>query len=262
MTVATPLPATDQSHARDFWGMLTRQEQSTLRARTSAVRHARGTALLSEGAANDQVIIIRSGWCKATAVKADRPVPVMLRLYGPGDLVGVSAALTGTRPAETVTALSQVHGFRLAARGFADFLHRAPNASTALLRLQQWRLEEADRIRTIRDYPTAAQRLAGLLAELCRPENGPIHHVDGTLSVPASGAHLSQENLGTWIGDSRKTVGRALSDLRGLGVATTRLRGHVRITAPDRLFEFAEAADAGRPTLEASRSADRPKRAY
>jgi CRP-like cAMP-binding protein len=233
--------------------MLTRQEQSTLRARTSAVLHARGVALLSEGAANDQVIIIRSGWCKATAIKADRPV--LLRLYGPGELVGVSAALTGTRPAETVTAISRVHGFRLSARGFADFLYRAPNASTAQHRLQQWRLEEADRIRTIRDYPTATQRLAGLLTELCRPENGPMRHRDGTLSVPGHGAELSQENLGSWIGDSRKTVGRALSDLRGLGVATAHLRGHVWITAPDRLFEFAETADAGRPTFGASRPA-------
>ncbi|WP_345475924.1 Crp/Fnr family transcriptional regulator [Actinoallomurus oryzae] len=225
--------------------MLTRQEQATLRARTSASRHRKGTVIVSEGVPADRVTIIRSGWAKATAIKGDRPV--LLRLYGPGELIGVSAALTGTAPAETVTVTSwEVHAISLAARSFSDFLHRAANASAALHRLQQWRLEEADRLRTIRDYPTAAQRLAGLLTELCRPENDPIQHSDGTLSVPSAGA--SQQDLGSWIGDSRKTVVRALSELRSLKLITSEMRQHVRVTDPDRLRTFAEAADAGRPT--------------
>ena len=136
-----------------------------------------------------------------------------------------------------------VHADSLSARSFADFLCRASNASAALHRLQQWRLEEADRIRTIRDYPTAAQRLAGLLAELCRPENDPIQHFDGTLSVPGVG--ISQQDLGSWIGDSRKTVVRALTELRREGLTgPTKLREHITIIAPDRLRQFAEAAEA------------------
>src|SRR5262249_29123664 len=102
-----------------------------------------------------------------------------------------------------------MHAISLPDHSFADFLHHASNASAPLHRLQQWRLEEADRLRTIRDYPTAAQRLAGLLTELCRPENAPIEYPDGTLGVS-----FSQQELGSWIGDSRKTVVRALSELR------------------------------------------------
>ncbi|MFC4536920.1 Crp/Fnr family transcriptional regulator [Sphaerisporangium dianthi] len=227
--------------------MLTRQEQTTLRTRSAASRHDKGTVIVAEGAATRQVTIIRSGWAKATVIKADRPV--LLRLYGPGELIGISTALTGTAPAETVTVTCyELHAMSLPARSFADFLRRAPNASTALHRLQQWRLEEADRLRTIRDYPTAAQRLAGLLIELCRPENDPIYHDDGSISVPTSEASLSQQDLGTWIGDSRKTVVRALSDLHEMGVTRSLLPRHVNIIAPGRLRAFAEAADAGRPT--------------
>jgi CRP-like cAMP-binding protein len=245
--VTVPLaPSGPLTPSRDFWGMLTSQEQSTLSARAVMTRHPKGAAILSEGARTGQVTIIWSGWAKATAIKADRPV--LLRLYGPGDVIGLSAALTGTAPAETVTITEwRVPVISLAARSFADFLHRAPNASAALHRLQQWRLEEADRLRTIRDYPTAAQRLAGLLTELCRPENKPIQHLDGTVSVPR--VELSQEELGSWIGDSRKTVVRALAELRRMGLTRpTLLREHVHIIAPDRLRAFAEAADAGRPT--------------
>ncbi|GAB3910992.1 hypothetical protein GCM10027612_87820 [Microbispora bryophytorum subsp. camponoti] len=108
-------------------------------------------------------------------------------------------------------------------------------------------MEEADRLRAIRDYPTAAQRLAGLLVELCRPENDPIRHHDGTISVPTSDAALSQQDLGSWIGDSRKTVVRAMSDLRKMQLTRPMLPRHVNITAPDRLRAFAAAADAGRP---------------
>ncbi|MEV6037185.1 helix-turn-helix domain-containing protein [Nonomuraea sp. NPDC052116] len=58
--------------------------------------------------------------------------------------------------------------------------------------------------------------MAGLLVELCRPENDPIRHTGGTISVPPSGASLSQQDLGSWIGDSRETVVRALASLRSM----------------------------------------------
>ncbi|HZB31218.1 MAG TPA: Crp/Fnr family transcriptional regulator [Streptosporangiaceae bacterium] len=226
--------------------MLTYEEQSTLHARSNAIWHDDGAVVITEGVHSDRVVIVRSGWCKVTAIKADRPV--LLRLYRPGDLLGIAAALTGTLPAETVTVTGRwgLHALSLHARSFTDFLRHAPNASAALHRLQLWRLEEADRLRTIRAYPTAAQRLAGLLAELCRPENDPHHHRDGTVLVPAFDTALSQEDLGNWIGDSRKTVGRALAQLRDLGLARSGLPHRIRITAPDRLHDYVAAADAGR----------------
>lgn len=243
--MATPL-ADHSVNFRNFWGMLTPEEQSTLRARSSANRYGKDTVIVTEGTATSQVTVIRSGWAKASTIKAHRPV--LLRLYGPGELIGVSAAFTGTVPAETVTVTCyELHVMTLSTRSFTDFLRRACNASTVLHRVQQWRLEEADRLRTIRDYPTAAQRLAGLLVELCRPENDPIHHPDGTISVPTSGASLSQQDLGSWIGDSRKTVVRALGDLRDRELTRNGLPRHIRIIDPDRLRAFAAAADAGTP---------------
>lgn len=231
------------AHVRDYWGMLTREEQSTLRARTATGLAIQGEDIHVEGAPVDQVAIVRSGWAKATVNKAGRS-PV-LRLYGPGELIGVAAVLTGADSAETITVISGgLHMMSLPARSFADFLHRAPHASSALHHVQLARLLEADRLRTIRDYPTASQRLAGLLVELCRPENGPIHHTDG-LRITVPGGELSQGELGSWIGDSRKTVVRALAELRAAGLVSCDLRRHVTIEDTITLRRFADAADDG-----------------
>ncbi|MEV6037184.1 cyclic nucleotide-binding domain-containing protein [Nonomuraea sp. NPDC052116] len=100
--------------------MLTPQEQSTLRARSSVSRYGKDTVIVAEGTATSQVTVIRSGWAKGATIKADRPV--LLRLYGPGELIGVSAALTGTVPAETVTITCyELHAMTMSARSFADF---------------------------------------------------------------------------------------------------------------------------------------------
>lgn len=57
---------------------------------------------------------------------------------------------------------------------------------------------------------------------------------------------LSQQDLGSWIGDSRKTVVRALADLREMElIRNARLPRHIRITDPVRLHAFVAAADAG-----------------
>ncbi|RFS80979.1 Crp/Fnr family transcriptional regulator [Actinomadura spongiicola] len=241
--MATPLPIQQApQHDQDFWAMLTSQEKSTLRARTTAAAHPEDAVVLSEGAPVSQVMIIRTGWAVATVVKAGRPVP--LRMYRPGGLIGLGGALTRAASNETITAISyDLHLLCLPVDSFTHFLQSARNASGALLRLQQARLEEADRLRTIRDYPTAVQRLAGLLVELCRPENNPIRRHDGLLI--AHGAGSSQEKLGSWIGDSRRTVVRALAALRKEGLISSTLPRFITIPDVDRLRRAVEAIDAG-----------------
>jgi CRP-like cAMP-binding protein len=222
--------------------MLTPQEQCTLRERTTMIINFRDAVLLREGAPVHQVAIIRSGWALATTVKAGRSVP--LRMYRPGELTGLGGVLTEATSAETVTVVSyDLHAMCLSADSFTHFLRRAHHASEALLHLQQARLDEADRLRTIRDYPTAPQRLAGMLLELCRPENNPINRHDGMVMAP--GVSMSQEEIGTWTGDSRKSVVRALAALRDEGLIGPGLPRHITITHVDRLRRFVEAADNG-----------------
>lgn len=224
-----------------FWYMLTQQEQQTLGASAHDTRFALWEAIIREGIATSEVAIIRSGWAVSTVNTAGRTM--VLRLYGPGDIIGVQAALTGAAPTETVTAgYGSVHAIRLTIRRFADFIRQASNASIALHHVQQNRLDQADRIRIIRDYPTRTLRLAGLLAELSRNEYDPIRRKDGSLQVPPT--WLSQCDLGSWIGDSRKTVSRALADLRSQNLVATD-GAYIVITDVEGLRALAQSADAG-----------------
>lgn len=229
-------------HDRDFWSVLTSQEQCTLRSRASAAAYTRGTVLLSEGSPACQVSIIRTGWAAAMTVKAGRRIP--LRMYRPGELIGIGGVLTGAVSTESVTVISdELHVMGLPADSFTHFIRCARSASAALVRIQQARLEEADRLRTIRDYPTTPQRLAGLLVELCRPENSPIPRDDGMVMVPATG--MSQAELGSWVGVSRKSVVRALATLRDAGLIGPLLPRFITVTDVGRLRRFVEATDAG-----------------
>jgi CRP-like cAMP-binding protein len=203
---------------RGYWGMLTQPEQATLRTSASSAEYA-SAPLIQQGAPLNHVLIIRSGWAKATTVTATGQ-KLMLRLYGPGDIVGLGHALTDEDPVETVTAVyGPVHALTLTLRRFDDFVEHAPNASKALHRVLCQRLADADRIQSLRANSTGLQRVSGLLVELCRDEYSPDALRTGELIIPP--VRLSQQELASWLGDSRKTVVRALAELRSLGVIET-----------------------------------------
>lgn len=205
--------------SRGYWGMLTRQEQQTLRASASLARFPSSTPLVQQGTPLSHVAIIRSGWAKATAVTPDGH-EVMLRLYGPGDVVGAGHVLAGDAPTETVVAGSGgVHAMILTVRRFAEFVAHARNASHALQRVLHQRLAEADRFRLLRTGATGLQRVSGLLLELCHDRYSPRALRSGALVIPP--VPLSQQELANWIGVSRKTVVRALAELRRRGVTGT-----------------------------------------
>jgi CRP-like cAMP-binding protein len=227
--------------------MLTSEEQSTLRANAPTTEVSAGL-LTRQGVPLSHVMIIRSGWAKATTVTYNGQ-EVMLRLYGPGDVIGVEQVLTGEAPAETVTVKDDVvYASALLVRRFTDFMAHAPNASRALHRVLQQRVQEADRFRSLSASATGLERVSGLLVELCRDDYQPQVLKTGELVIPP--VRLSQQDLASWIGDSRKTVVRALTDLRDLGIIhtftqaayaddtrgrTTQLCRHILVSDLDRL---------------------------
>ncbi len=232
--IAPPSPT-----SRGFWGMLTPQEQSTLRASANmSPLHSFGP-IMRQGIPVRRVTIIRSGWAKAVTV-APNGREMLLRLYGPGEVVGADCVLAGDEmpelPEETVLpAMIPMHVMTVPSARFKAFMARASNASLALHRVHCQRLRQADRLRALRAQPTAFQQVCGLLNELCGDFYSPLRK--GYLpQVP-----LRQQDLADWLGLSRKSVVRALADLRKAGVIDAEPVYGFRITKPVRLIELAHA---------------------
>ena len=85
-----------------------------------AVSFPAGASIITEGATDDDVYLIRSG--RAEVVRAVDGSERRLATLGPGAFVGEAAALTGAPRTATVRALERVDAYRLAAADFRPLL--------------------------------------------------------------------------------------------------------------------------------------------
>jgi len=202
-----------------FYGRLTEAERTELLSAVSSQRlHIQGRIFLREGEAASQVTVVLEGWAKAVALTPAGEV--VLRIYGPGDIVGAAAAASGQREAESVTFLVRGRTVQLSASDFNLLLLRNPGIARALNAVMQDRLQQADE--TVRSqFYTPTVRLVHRLLGLA--ERFGVAAPDG-VTIPVE---LSQTDLGSWTGVSRVTVARVLRELRNIGLIST---GYRRIT--------------------------------
>ena len=171
-----------------------------------------GEVLMAQGTRSDFVTVVLSGAVRVVATTAEG-AEITLSLRAAGDLLGTLGALTdppATRAA-TVLAILPVRAQVITTTAFLDLLHARPSIAVALLSdlAHQWR-ESSRRHLQFGAYP-AEQRLARLLAELCRGDGA-----SGTIDLP-----LSQADLAGMIGTSRDSAARVLAKFRDEGLIST-----------------------------------------
>jgi CRP/FNR family transcriptional regulator, cyclic AMP receptor protein len=173
-------------------------------------RFGKGETVFREGDDPGGVIAIISGRVKVS-VSGVGGKEVVLRLPGPGELVGELAALGGRPRTATVTAVEPIEAIALRAVEFRRFVTEHPRVAPLVFEHVALLLAEADRQRI--DFATrdVTARLASRLIELAdtvgeREEHGI------RITLP-----LSQEELAAWSGASREAVARSLHLLRELG---------------------------------------------
>jgi CRP/FNR family transcriptional regulator, cyclic AMP receptor protein len=219
-----PLDAPETS----FYGALSRDGRARLREEAVAVRaFEAGRMLMSEeqpaGGATP-VMTLLGGWAKATTFTAAGD-QVVLRVYGPGDLLGAEAALP-PRPqprSETVIALTACTALLVPAARFADLLDRNPAIARACSVAMLHRARAADEHAKLR-HGDPRFLLARILLDLaCRAYAG---GADG-ITIPAD---LTQDDLASMAGVSRSTITRTLQSLRQADVLQT---GYRTITITD-----------------------------
>lgn len=193
-----------------------------LESRGRRVRFAAGSTLLHQGEPGDRVLLLLAGRAKITFSGPDGR-ETLLRLCGPGDLVGELSALDDEPRSSTVTALEHVEALVISRPEFLLALERQPRAAIALLRDLSRRFRDANRKRVEFGASDAVGRVAARLLELAeaygeRTERG----IEVDLPI-------SQEELAGWCGCSREAVVKALHALRELGwIETARKQVTIR----------------------------------
>lgn len=205
-----------------FYGALTVDERAWLHETAVIHTFRPGYIMTIEDERSSDVLILQSGWAKATSA-SNKGFEIVLRIYGPGDLLGAEAALTSRRRAETVIALTGCTTLQLPAQRFTDLLARTPANERAFSLAMLHRVQASDEQVKLR-HASADVQLARVLLNLAaragtEARNGVTLPVD-----------LTQEDLAGFLGVSRSTAARTLASMQRQGMIR---KGYRNVTITD-----------------------------
>jgi CRP/FNR family transcriptional regulator, cyclic AMP receptor protein len=183
---------------------LSREAQAQCSAITVEANYTRGTRLFNEDEAPKSVFVVLSGRVKLSVTSREGKT-VILRIAGAGDLLGLSAALSGNTHEMSAEAVEPCRVKVIRARDFLAFLQEYPEASREATRciLNEYQTTFSNMCRLALPT-TVAGRLANLLLEWLddRMEKG---SKERRLVVP-----LTHEEIAGMANTSRETVSRVL----------------------------------------------------
>lgn len=173
---------------------------------------ARAT-LFVQGQACNGAFILCEGHVKLSTAASDGRV-VTFGIAGPGELLGLSAALTNRDYETTAEAIDDCQVNFLSTADLLSFLNAHPDAClNAARQLGRDYNEAFKRVCSLASSDTVANKLARLFLNWSGNGNGELNRIQ-LQSV------FTHESLGEMIGVSRETVTRALKQLREGQVAT------------------------------------------
>lgn len=168
---------------------------------------ARGAKLFSEGDAVRNVFVICSGQVKISSTSREGKT-MILKLAGPGDVLGLSAVLANISHEVTAEAIERCQVKTMRKQEFIDFLGRHGIASMhAAQSLSGEYLTVFHDAKRLALSGSAAGRLARLLLDWARSTS------DGRAELKFIMA-LTHEEIANMAGTSRETVTRLLNQFR------------------------------------------------
>jgi CRP/FNR family transcriptional regulator, cyclic AMP receptor protein len=200
-----------------FIELLEPEDRDAVTAAAGRRRFGRGAALVHQGTAAEEVLILVSGRVKVSSGTREGK-EIILRFCGPGDVIGEMAVIEGVSRSATVEAIEPVEAIALPAERFRGLIRTRPAVALALLRAMSRRFRDADRKRVEFGASHALGRVASRLVELAE---GYGHREADTIVIDLP---ISQEELAGWTGCSREAVAKALRTLRSLGLIETQRR--------------------------------------
>ncbi|MGI4758336.1 MAG: Crp/Fnr family transcriptional regulator [Janthinobacterium lividum] len=176
--------------------------------------------VLSEGFAPDHVYVVCHGTIKLSTSSSDGRL-LILRIAGPGDVLGLAAALKRSRYEATAVTLETCQLKAIPRTHFLLFMEEfqavGRNSAMAMAREYQSAVLSARRLAL---SGSAAAKLAGVLAEWGELIVAGEHESEpeGNCGEVRFAMPLTHEELGHMAGISRETVTRVLSAFRREGL--------------------------------------------
>ena len=178
------------------------------------VSRSRGESLFIEGETPKYVFLICSGRVKLS-VSSREGRTAILRIAGPGEILGLSAAMSGTLHETSAEAVELCHVKAIRVGDFLHFLQKYPEASAEATKylLREYRVVLNNVCRLALPI-TVAGRLASLLLEWLdsRPTNkaSDSRNNDRRFEDRHFIVALTQEEIASMTNTSRETVSRVL----------------------------------------------------
>jgi CRP/FNR family cyclic AMP-dependent transcriptional regulator len=171
-----------------------------------------GSILFSEGQASRSVWVVCAGQVKLTRSSREGRT-LLVKVARPGDVLGLSAALSKTPYEVTAQAIERTQLATFAQQNFLEFIHQhgegSLHAAESLSKEYQSALTDACRLAL---SSSIAGRVAHLLLELVVESETTPH------AQPKIQMSLRHEDLASMLGSSRESITRVLSSLRRQGV--------------------------------------------
>jgi CRP/FNR family transcriptional regulator len=184
---------------------------------------AQGEVVFREGDASDTCYVIRSGHARAVIEHQDGR-SITLARFGPGEIFGELAMLSGEPRSATVEVLEESEAIAILGPDMRRLLREHPEISIKLIAALGKRLREANDRLSRQSFQTVQSRVALVLSELvqaARAEGA----VDGDVLITAT-----QSDLAQLAGSSRESASRFLAVLERAGIIT---QGRGRLTIHD-----------------------------
>jgi CRP/FNR family transcriptional regulator len=192
-------------------GVLTKQDSLELAAGILPVFYRNGGLFFMEGQPARGVFLLRTGKVKETVV-SNRGKTAIVRVVGPGDILGLSAVLVSGVYESSAETLEPAH---------ADFMRKAPflrglSTSPQLAKMVATQLsrnckEAYDSIRCFGLSASVSEKVARLLLHWaeCPLANDNSDTVGIRIRVT-----FTHEEMAQFVGSTRETVSRALAEFR------------------------------------------------
>ena len=189
--------------------------------------------LLREGEVDNAVRLVLDGWVRESVVTEDGR-EVLLGLRGPGELLGLDAALHPRPQASSIRALEPVSCVQISSARFEGVMRSNPDVALAVARFLSDRVRQLSSMVTDRANLDGSQRVAKALLDLAAQND------QGNSDEPLTIGMISQEDIAAMAGMARRTVARTLRMFRDRDIISTGGR-RIEILRPQVLRAFARS---------------------
>lgn len=184
---------------------LTPREQAEVAALARPLRRHRGESIHRPGDAVSHLLVVHRGRVRISHV-APSGHEQLIRVLEPGDFVGEASFVTGSRPEDHATALSDVELCSFEHRDLGALVARHPDIALRMLRAVTTRLEATERMLADITSSDVEARLAGYLLDL--PARRSIGADSGSLEVRLP---LAKKDVASLLGTTPETLSRKLA---------------------------------------------------